>query len=68
MARFDAFNEICANISNNQTLAASWCHFLDLVANVRASDIDTEETGPALGKAIREAQIKLVKATISSNE
>ena len=67
-ARFDAFNEICANISDNQSLAVSWRHFLDLVANVRASDIDTGETGPALGKAIREAQTSLVKAAISAND
>ena len=67
-ARFDAFNEICANISNDKTLPARWCHFLDLVSNVRASDIDTGETGPALGKAIRERQTKLVKAAISFNE
>lgn len=67
-ARFNAFNEICANISNNQPLAVRWRHFQDLVANVRASDIETEATGPALGKAIREAQTRLVKAAISSNE
>ncbi len=67
-ARFDAFNAICANISNNKTLPARWCHFLDLIANVRASDIDTGETGPALGKAIREARIKRVKAAIPVNK
>lgn len=67
-ARFDAFNEICANISNHQSLATGWSHFRNLVATVRASDIDTGETGPALGKAIREAQTKLVKAAISANE
>ena len=67
-ARFDAFNEICTDISNNKTLSAHWCHLLDLVSNVRASDIDTGETGPALGKAIRERQTNLVKAAISLNE
>ena len=66
--RFDAFNEICANISNNKTLPARWSHFLDLVASVRASDIATGETGPALGKAIRKEQTKLVKASILLNE
>jgi tRNA nucleotidyltransferase (CCA-adding enzyme) len=67
-ARFNAFNEICANISNNQPLAVRWSHLQDLVANVRAGDIETQATGPALGKAIREAQTRLVKAAISSNE
>ena len=67
-ARFDAFNEICATISHDKTLAASWGHFLDLVSNVRASDIDTGETGPALGTAIREKQTKLVEADISNKE
>ena len=67
-ARFDAFNEICANISNDKTLPASWCHLLDLVSNVRASDIDTGETGTALGTAIREKQTKLVEADISNKE
>ncbi len=67
-ARFDSFNEICSTISNNQALAVSWGQYLDLVSNVRASDIDTGETGPALGKAIREAQTKLVKTAISANE
>lgn len=65
--RFVQISEICSLIQSldDKTMAQqnhkTWMHYRDVADSVRADDIKGDIAGPALGEAIKERRIELIK-------
>lgn len=57
--RFQRFNQICDAILE-KALQEGWIETRDVVAGVRAKDLEDSEPGPELGKRLRQEQIRRV--------
>ena len=60
--RFDLFNQVCTDIASainpdGNRGSASWIKLRDIVASVKARDLNSTETGAALGEAVTLEQI-----------